>query len=130
MEGILNGDTILGNTPNKDVRAKPWCLFSAEAPLKWWIRSKKYFEVYYGFGDASHDGFGLNMQFGENIKDKFDQWCDEVAEKPSNYRELLNSILRLEELVKKEKLCGIKFIYFHRQMTAESVYCKGNLSSK
>jgi hypothetical protein len=105
-------------------------LFSEEEPPKRRIRSKGFFEVYYGFGDASQDGFGFNMQFGDNIEDKFGQWSDAVSEKSSNYRELLNLVLRMEELVENGKLKGCEVFLFTDNSTAESVFYKGNSSSE
>jgi hypothetical protein len=40
----------------------PTHLFDLERPPKRRVRSKKVAEVYYGFGDASQDGFGFNIQ--------------------------------------------------------------------
>jgi hypothetical protein len=105
-------------------------LFSAPSPPKRRIRSKHLIEVYYGFGDASQDGFGFNIQIQDRIRYRFGQWCDEVSEKSSNYRELLNLVVRMEELVEDETLKECEVFIFTDNSTAESVYCKGNSSSE
>ena len=105
-------------------------LFSAEVPPKRRIRSKNLIEVYYGFGDASQDGFGFNIQIGDRIVFRFGQWCDKVSEKSSNYRELLNLVERLEEMVSNGTLTDCEVFLFTDNSTAESVYYKGNSSSQ
>jgi hypothetical protein len=130
-------------------------LFSAEKPPKRLVRARKVAEVYYGFedaskaskqprkpgklpevfygfGDASQDGFGFNIQKPDEDKllYRFGQWCDEVSEESSNYRELLNLVVRLEELVEDGTLQGAEVFIFTDNSTAESVFYKGNSSSK
>jgi hypothetical protein len=89
-------------------------------------------EVFYGFGDASQDGFGFNIQKPDDdqLLYRFGQWCDEVSEESSNYRELLNLVVRLEELVKDGTLSGAEVFIFTDNSTAEAVFYKGNSSSK
>jgi hypothetical protein len=105
-------------------------LFSAPHPPKRRIRTKNILEVYYGFGDASQDGFGFNIQVGDQIRYRFGQWCYEVSEGTSNYRELLNLVVRLEELVTDGTLKECEVFLFTDNSTAESVYWKGNSSSE
>jgi hypothetical protein len=137
-EGEETGKDEDLNAP-KRVKAKPRLrrdlealtrLFSADAPPKRRIRNKNLIEVYYGFGDASQDGFGFNIQIGDRIVYRFGQWSNEVAEKSSNYRELLNLVVRLEELVDGGTLKECEVFLFTDNSTAESVYYKGNSSSK
>jgi hypothetical protein len=107
-------------------------LFEPEVPPKRIVRSRKVAEVFYGFGDASQDGFGFNMQKPDDdqLLFRFGQWCDEVSEESSNYRELLNLVVRLEELVKDGTLQGAEVFLFTDNSTAEAVYYKGNSSSR
>jgi hypothetical protein len=105
-------------------------LFSAKTPPKRRIRSKNLVEVYYGFGDASQDGFGFNIQIEDKIRYRYGQWCDEISEKSLNYRELLNLVERLEELVEDGTLSECEVFLFTDNSTAESVYWKGNSSSE
>jgi hypothetical protein len=105
-------------------------LFLPTSPPLRRIRSNAIIEVYYGFGDASQDGFGFNIQVDGRIVYRFGQWCDEVSEKSSNYRELLNLVERLEELVEGGLLTDCEVFLFTDNSTAESVYYKGNSSSR
>jgi hypothetical protein len=74
-------------------------LFEPDEPPKRLVQAKRVAEVYYGFGDTSHDGFGFNMQEqkGDTVHYWFRQWCDGVSEKTSNYHVLYNLVSRLEE---------------------------------
>jgi hypothetical protein len=76
-------------------------LFEPKEPPKRLIRPKR----------VAQDGFGFNMQEqkGDTIHYRFGQWCDDVAEKSSNYRELCNLVERLEELVAGGMLEGCEF---------------------
>jgi hypothetical protein len=107
-------------------------LFDSEVPPKRLVRARKVVEVYYGFGDASQDGFGFNIQKadGYTVHYRFGQWCDEVSEKASNYREFHNLVSRLEELVENGYLRGAEVFLFTDNSTSESVYYKGNSSSE
>jgi ribonuclease HI len=88
-------------------------------------------QVYYGFGDASQDGFGFNMQEqkGDTVHYLFGQWCDSISEKSSNYRELCNLVEGLEELVADGTLNGCEIFIFTDNTTMETVFYKGNSSS-
>jgi hypothetical protein len=107
-------------------------LFSPERPPRRLVRARKFAEVYYGFGDASQDGFGFNLQEqdGDTIHYRFGQWSDAVSEKSSNYRELYNLVCRLEELVEDGTLEGCEVFIFTDNSTAESAFFKGNSSSE
>ncbi len=100
-EQVENGEYVDPLEPPeapKQVKAKPRLercdlpalarLFSSERPPRRLVRAKKVAEVYYGFGDASQDGFGFNMQEqgGDTIHYRFGQWSDEVSEKSSHYQ--------------------------------------------
>jgi hypothetical protein len=106
-------------------------LFHHERPPLRRVRSSTVVEVYYGFGDASQDGFGFTMQeqTSDRVHYRFGQWCNDVSEATSNYRELVNLVDRLETMVRKEKLMGSEVYLFTDNSTAEAVYYKGNSSS-
>jgi hypothetical protein len=74
---------------------------TADVPPTRLVQARKVVEVYYGFGDASQDSFGFNIQKadGNTVHYHFGQWCDEVSKKASNYWELYNLVCRLEEMV-------------------------------
>jgi hypothetical protein len=101
-------------------------LFSGDKPPKCRIRSNNLVKVCYGFGDASHNGFGFNIQIGDCIMYRIGQWCNESLEKSSNYRELLDLVIRLEELVGDGTLKNCEVFLFTDNSMAESVYYKGN----
>lgn len=107
-------------------------LFDANVTPRRLVRARKVVEVYYGFGDASQDGFGFNIQMADDdtVHYRFGQWCDEVSEKASNYRELYNLVCRLEEMVEDGTLRGAEVFIFTDNSTSESVYYKGNSSSE
>jgi hypothetical protein len=58
-------------------------LFGLELPPKRRVWSKRVAKVYYGFVDASLDGFGLSIQKpnDKTTHYRFGQWCDEISEK-------------------------------------------------
>ena len=111
-----------------------------EPPLRR-VRSKKVFSIYYGFGDASAVGFCSTFQkfmLGEGgayIKDdvihyRYGHWCCENGEASSNYRELLNLVEGLEAMIARGELTGAEIWLFTDNSTAESVFYKGNSTSK
>jgi hypothetical protein len=107
-------------------------LFVSEELPKRLIQPRCVAQVYYGFGDASQDGFGFNMQEqkGDTIHYRFGQRCDSESEKSSNYRELNNLVEHLEELVADGTLEGCKVFIFTDNTTAEAAFYKGNSSSE
>jgi hypothetical protein len=132
-------ETSQGDNPPKQVVAKPrlqsdlealLVLFSAVEPPKRRVRSNLMVKVYYGFGDASQDGFGFNIQIGKRIVYRFGQWSTALSEQSSNYRELCNLVVRLEELVEEGILRDCEVFIFTDNATAEAVYYKGNSSSR
>jgi hypothetical protein len=70
----------------KKPRLLKWCevpallrrLFEPEVPLKCLVCPEQVVQIYYGFGDASQDGSGFNMQEqkGDTVQYRFGQWCD------------------------------------------------------
>jgi hypothetical protein len=71
-------------------------LCSGEEPVKRRIRVKESWGVAYGFGDASGAGGGTGIEFQGKTRLRFGVWCNEISEKSSNYRELLNLVLGME----------------------------------
>jgi hypothetical protein len=105
-KGTYEDHTVAPEAP-KQIKAKPRLkrcdvpaltrLFEAKEPPKQLVRPKRVIQVYYGFGDASQDRFGFNMQEqnGDTIHFRYGQWCNGKSEKSSNYRELCNLVERL-----------------------------------
>jgi hypothetical protein len=105
-------------------------LTSANSPPIIPVRCASTGAVYYGFGDASGKAFGSTFQFGGDIVYRYGQWCSEITEESSNYRELLNLVEALEGGVKAEKLKDCEVFMFTDNSTAEAAYYKGNSKSR
>jgi hypothetical protein len=58
-------------------------LFEPKDPPKQLIHPTHVAQIYYGFGNASQDGFGFNIQEqkGDTIHYCFGQWCDSKSKK-------------------------------------------------
>ena len=99
----------------------------AEPPLRP-VRPGQCAVAHYGFGDASGLGFGMAI-WVPSIGIMADQgmWKKEVADKSSNFREALNMVRKLEELVATGELdSGIKLFLFTDNSTTDSVYYRGD----
>jgi len=97
------------------------------------VRGRCVIECFYGFGDASGTGFGSTFargQAGCRVHYRFGQWCAEIAEESSNYRELRNLVDAVEELVTEQGLRGAEIFLFTDNSTAEGAFWKGNSSSR
>ncbi len=88
--------------------------------------------MYYGFGDASQDGIGCNVQRqdSDDLHYRVGQWCDADSDASSNYRKLLNLVESIEAMVASGKLKGSEMFIFTDNSTAEAVFFKGNSSSR
>jgi len=97
------------------------------------VRGRTVIECFYGFGDASGTGFGSTFSEGKagyRVHYRFGQWCSEISEESSNYRELRNLVDAIEELVTKQDLRGVEIFLFTDNSTAEGAFWKGNSSSR
>jgi len=97
------------------------------------VRCRIVIECFYGFGDASGTGFGSTFaegQAGYRIHYRFGQWCTEISEESSNYRELRNLVDAVEEWVTAQSLRGVEIFLFTDNSTAEGAFWKGNSSSR
>eukprot|EP00980_Cylindrotheca_fusiformis_P019180 scaffold6510_cov122-Cylindrotheca_fusiformis.AAC.2 len=87
----------------KRLRGDLWALqelMQDERPPKRRVRSKKTIEVFYGFGDASAEGFcatfqqvvnkGEVIEKADRIYYRYGHWCTSVSEQSSNFRELMS----------------------------------------
>lgn len=128
---------------SKDIEALV-SLCSSPTPPKRKIRMQNHARVVYGFGDASKRGFGATIELpGHNMYWKCGQWSAGtqggpsqsnrltiVQELSSNYRELHNLVLALEEAATKGWLTGQEIFMFTDNSTAEAAYFKGTSSSE
>ena len=94
-----------------------------ETPPHRLVRATKSCGVIYGFGDASGTGFGSSISIGGKLEWKSGQWNVSIKEESSNYRELLNLVVALEEATSKGKLDSCEIFMFTDNSTAESACC-------
>ena len=93
------------------------------------VRSKRMFVVLYGFGDASGGGFGSSFTAADGIDVQTGTWNEEGSDKSSNFRELGNFVIRLEQDADLGKLDGAELFLFTDNSTAESAFHNGTSSS-
>jgi len=106
-------------------------LFSPTLPPLRRIRPTTTAVAYYGFGDASGSGFGMTLQLGtDGVHYRHGQWSTEQSEQSSNYRELNNLILTIEESIGTGLLTGGELFLFTDNTTAESSFHRGTTSSR
>jgi len=87
--------------------------------------------AFYGFGDASGSGFGTTLQMLDGgLLYRHGQWSTEQSEKSSNYRELNNLLLGIEESMDQGVLQGGELFMFTDNSTPESSFHKGTTSSR
>jgi hypothetical protein len=85
------------------------------------------------FGDASSDGFGVTDWDQKDVKELIDTdygtWVPRVAGRSSNFRKLLNLVLKLERLAAEGKLgVGTEVFLFTDNVVAERAFYRGNSS--
>jgi hypothetical protein len=104
-------------------------LFQADTPPVRWIRGHQVSEVTYSYADASGTGFGRSMGNQSGTQYTHGVWTDDEAAHTSNYRELSNLVLTLEEGVASHQLKGTEIWIFTDNSTAEAVFWKGHSAS-
>lgn len=87
-------------------------LFSADTPPLRLVRSKNIAVTLYGFGDASGVGFGSTIQTAEGIRFRHGIWGRDSKSASSNFRELHNLILAVEDGVQQGSLEGAELYIF------------------
>jgi hypothetical protein len=95
------------------------------------VRPKKCAVAHYGFGDASGAGFGMAVWDPEGGTDaQYGLWTELISSKPSNYREALNIVSKLEQMVESGDLHdGVELFLFTDNFTTESVFYRGDARS-
>jgi hypothetical protein len=87
----------------------------------------------YMFGDASGLGFGISLwAAGEDtIYASQEAWTEETSKKSSNYRELYNLVLKIEELVRDGTIQqGMDIFVFTDTFVVECAFYHGSAKSK
>ena len=92
--------------------------------------TKQIYIVKYAFGDASGAGFGSSIEGPEGLNVKYGTWNYQGSEQSSNFRELANLILTLEDEAEHGKLNGVEMFLFTDNTTAESAFHLGTSSSR
>ena len=101
-----------------------------EHPVRRVVRSKRMLTVYYGFGDASSDGFGATIQRRGGVQGRFGLWAAQDSEQSSNFRELLNLVETMEEEARANKLEDTELWLFTDNSVAESCFFRGSSTSR
>lgn len=104
----------------------------AEAPPELPVRASRSAVACYGFGDASGDGFGVSIWDPRSGVDATQGlWMGEVSAASSNFREALNLVLKLEDMVREGSLhAGVELFLFTDNYVTETVFEKGDARSK
>jgi hypothetical protein len=105
-------------------------LFEPGTPPKWQIRPTSAASAVYGFGDASGSGFGTTILIHGHLHYRHGQWSTSYSEASSNYRELSNLVIGIEEATAKGLLTDCELFMFTDNSTAEAAFHKGTSSSK
>jgi hypothetical protein len=104
-------------------------MFKAKQPPVRYVRSKQVNVALYGFGDASGAGFGRTVGNTEGVSFCHGLWGKDEESDTSNYRELNNLVLALEDGLDSGQMTNSEIWIFTDNSTAESVFWKGHSSN-
>ena len=102
----------------------------SENPPKRLVRPLEGASVVYTFGDASGSGFGGSSYGNEELRYYSGQWEESYSSKSSNYRELSNLVIKLENDYVNGLLENKEIFVFTDNSTAEAAYFKGTSKSQ
>ena len=107
-------------------------LFLAESntPRVRVVRSTKIVTAFYGFGDASSDGFGATIERRSGVVGRYGLWAADTSDRSSNFRELLNLVETIEEEAATGSLANTEIWLFTDNSTTEGCFHKGSSSSQ
>ena len=94
------------------------------------VRSSCIVSAFYGFGDASSDGFGATIEWKDGIVGRYGLWAGDTSNQSSNYRELLNLVETIEEEGAAGNLVDTEIWLFTDNSTAENCFNKGSSTSR
>jgi hypothetical protein len=102
----------------------------AEAPPLRRVRASREANILYGFGDASESYFGWSIDFGDGVQYELVEWCDNIQEASSNYRELQNLMNAMLRAAREGKLDGCEVFLYTDNQTVEGSYFQGTAKSR
>lgn len=105
-------------------------LFEGETPVKRKVRPSATAVAIYGFGDASGKGFGSSFVVGDEVIYRHGQWTQNMETESSNFRELANLVLAVEEATSQGVLSNCELFLFTDNTTAEGCYYRGTSQSR
>ena len=105
-------------------------LTDSETPSRGRFRAAARMLVFYMPGDTGGLGFGSTVIDSEGISYQSGTWSGNWRMESSNFREADNLVLRLEVMVKADKVAGHKIFMFTDNMVFEACYYKGHLESE
>lgn len=106
-------------------------LFSSPTPPVRHVQPHAHFSVAFGFGDASGLGFGHTVALTDKLHYSRGQWASSISShNSSNYRELFNLVLTLEDMFSQGYLANTEIFLFTDNSTAEAAFYKGTFSNK
>jgi hypothetical protein len=104
-------------------------MLASNCPPVRYVRSQRLSVALYGFGDASGSGFGRTIGDAHQLKYSHGIWGRDDEGASSNFRELNNLVIALEEGMAEGYLENTELWVFTDNSTAESVFFKGHSSS-
>jgi hypothetical protein len=84
----------------------------------------------YQFGDASGAGFGSSLFVNGSLYYRHGQWTASYSDESSNFRELANLVLAIEEAYAKGLLSNSELFVFTDNSAAEGAFYKGTSPSR
>lgn len=105
-------------------------LAESDTPRMRVVRNTKIVNAFYGFGDASSDGFGATIERKSGVVGRYGLWAADTSDQSSNFRELLNLVETIEEEGAVGNLANTEIWLFTDNATAESCFHKGSSSSQ
>ena len=103
-----------------------------ERPPRRRVRPVRSAVALYGFGDTSGAGFGISIwDPNSGTEADYGTWNEVVSDKPSNFRELKNLVMKIKSMILEGRLHeGAELYLFTDNFTAESVFSKGDARSR
>jgi hypothetical protein len=105
-------------------------LFAPANPPRRHMRLTTSAVAVYQFGDASGAGFGSSLFVNGSLYYRHGQWTSSYSDESSNFRELANLVLAIEEAYAKGLLSNSELFVFTDNSAAEGAFYKGTSPSR